>query len=137
MNGHKNALFHFVLACALTASLAGPVAAKTPAPAAAAAAQAIAVPARIHIDNFGVVNANYFRGSQPKGQDFADLKKLGVKLIIDLAEEGDINEGANAAQAGMKFLRIPMNTSVEPSADVVAQFLKIVTDPANQPVYVH
>ena len=30
-----------------------------------------------------------------------------------------------------------MNTSVEPSADVVAQFLKIVTDPANQPVYVH
>jgi tyrosine-protein phosphatase SIW14 len=132
---HKSALFSFVLSCALTASLAGPAAAKTATP--AASAQAVAIPANIHIDNFGVVNANYFRGGQPKGQDFADLKQLGVKLVIDLAEEGDVNEGANAANAGMKFLRIPMNTSDKPSPEVVAQFLKLVTDPANQPVYVH
>src|SRR5437762_13148507 len=37
----------------------------------------------------------------------------------------------------MKFVRFPMTTDVQPSRDVVNQFLKLVTDPANQPVYVH
>ncbi len=37
----------------------------------------------------------------------------------------------------MKFVRIPMNTRVAPTADQVALFLKLVNDPANQPVYVH
>jgi hypothetical protein len=31
----------------------------------------------IRIDNFGQVNANYFRGAQPKGRDYADLAALG------------------------------------------------------------
>ena len=43
----------------------------------------IARPA-IRIDNFGEVNANYFRGAQPQGRDYADLAALGVKTVIDL-----------------------------------------------------
>ena len=37
----------------------------------------------------------------------------------------------------MKFVRIPMNTRVAPTPDQVELFLKLVNDPANQPVYVH
>src|SRR5262249_50935941 len=37
----------------------------------------------------------------------------------------------------MKFFRIPMTTHETPSAEQVAEFLKLVDDPANQPVYVH
>jgi tyrosine-protein phosphatase SIW14 len=37
----------------------------------------------------------------------------------------------------MKFFRIPMTTSDRPEETAVAQFLKLVDDPANQPVYVH
>ena len=138
---HENALIRFGLSCALTASLAAPAMAKTPktpkAPKTTAASQAIAIPANIRIDNFGKVSNTYFRGAQPKGQDFDDLARLGVKLVIDLAEEGDVNESSNAERAGMKFVRIPMNTDVQPDPKDVAKFLKIVTDPANQPVYVH
>jgi tyrosine-protein phosphatase SIW14 len=132
---HKNALFQFALSCALTVSLAAPAAAKTPP--ATATSQTVALPANIHIDNFGRVSANYFRGAQPTGQDFADLAGLGVKLVIDLAKEGDINERASAERAGMKFVRIPLTTDAQPTQDEVNQFLKLVTDPANQPVYVH
>ena len=37
----------------------------------------------------------------------------------------------------MRFFRIPMTTSDRPDGNAVAQFLKLVNDPANQPVYVH
>jgi protein tyrosine/serine phosphatase len=125
----------YALTFLVALSLAAPAAAKTPAP--AAASQAIAVPSNIQIDNFGRVNGNYFRGAQPKGQDFADLAGLGVKLVIDLAQEGDINERTNVEREGMKFVRIPMTTDARPAQKDLDQFLKLVNDPANQPVYVH
>jgi protein tyrosine/serine phosphatase len=114
-------------------SVAAPAAAKTPAP---AAGQAIALPA-IGIDNFGQVNAHYYRGAQPQGQDFAALARLGVKMVIDLASEGDANERASAEREGMQFVRIPMTTSDRPSQEVIDKFLALVNDPGNQPVYVH
>jgi tyrosine-protein phosphatase SIW14 len=93
--------------------------------------------AAIHIDNFGQITKTYYRGAQPKGGDFQALARLGIKTVIDLAEEGDRGEEANANAAGMKFVRIPMTTHAVPSPMVVAQFMSLVTDPANQPVYVH
>jgi hypothetical protein len=37
----------------------------------------------------------------------------------------------------MKFFRIPLTTTERPAESAIAEFLKIVNDPANQPVYVH
>jgi len=91
----------------------------------------------IRIENFGEINEHYYRGAQPKGDDFHALAGLGVKMMIDLAAEGDRAEEANAKAAGINFVRIPMTTHQIPSPAVIAQFLKLVNDPANQPVYVH
>ena len=91
----------------------------------------------IQIDNFGRVNANYYRGAQPEGRDYADLKAFGIKTVIDLTQDGDSQEPATVEQLGMKFYRIPMTTHEPPSAAKIAQFLKLVENPANQPVYVH
>ncbi len=104
-------------------------------PAAAQTTQSTA--AHISIDNFGRVNANYFRGAQPEGGDYADLKTLGVKTVIDLTKDGDVSEPGLVQKLGMKFFRIPMTTHDTPSAATLEQFLSIVNDPANQPVYVH
>ena len=93
--------------------------------------------ATIGIDNFGQVNANYYRGAQPKGRDYADLAALGVKTIIDLTQDGESAEPALVQAAGMRFFRIPMTTHETPAAEKLAEFLRIVNDPVNQPVYVH
>jgi protein tyrosine/serine phosphatase len=93
--------------------------------------------ASIRIDNFGRVNPNYYRGAQPEGHDYADLAALGVKTVIDLTQDGDAGEPGIVQGLGMKFYRIPMTTHETPSTEKVAQFLKLVEDPANQPVYVH
>jgi protein tyrosine/serine phosphatase len=130
--GRRNSLATVALAFTLGFSGAAQAASKAP-----AATQATALPAVVSIDNFGQVNPRYFRGAQPKGRDFDDLARLGVKLVIDLAAEGDPNERANAERAGMKFVRIPMSTSARPSQAAIGQFLSLVNEQANQPVYVH
>jgi protein tyrosine/serine phosphatase len=109
-------------------------------------ALAIAMPAAaqppsstpIHIDNFGRISATYYRGAQPDGHDYADLAALGVKTVIDLTSDDTApNEAALTAQAGMKYVQIPMTTHKPPTQAQLATFFQIVNDPSSQPVYVH
>jgi len=91
----------------------------------------------IRIDNFGIVNDHYYRGAQPTSADYPDLAALGVKTVIDLTREGRADEKGLVEAAGMKFMRIPLTTTEAPTGADVAQFLLLLTEPANQPVYVH
>ena len=93
--------------------------------------------ANIRINNFGQINENYFRGAQPSDREYTDLAAIGVKTIIDLTYDGRANEAGLVQRAGMKFYRIPLTTSDRPSDAAVSQFLKLVNDPVNQPVFVH
>ena len=107
-------------------------------PAAAQTAATVSAAPRVRIDNFGKINANYYRGAQPQGRDYADLAALGVKTVIDLTDDdGQASEPAMVKGAGMKSVKIPMNGHVPPTPAQLAQFLAIVNDPASQPVYVH
>jgi protein tyrosine/serine phosphatase len=94
--------------------------------------------AQIGIENFGRVNPTYYRGAQPKGRDYADLASLGVKTVINLtSDDADAGERDMALHAGMRYVQIPMTTRRPPSPSQLAEFMSIVTDPSNQPVYVH
>ncbi len=91
----------------------------------------------IRIDNLGVVNEHYYRGAQPTSADYPDLAALGVKTVIDLTRDGRDDEKGLVEAAGMKFVRIPLTTTEAPAETAITQFLALVNDPANQPVYVH
>ncbi len=92
----------------------------------------------IHIDNFGRISPTYYRGAQPKGHDYADLAALGVKTLINLtSDDASPDEKAMAERAGLGYFQIPMNTHVVPTVAQLTEFMKIVNDPAKQPVYVH
>jgi tyrosine-protein phosphatase SIW14 len=93
---------------------------------------------RIDIDNFGRVDANYYRGGQPDDDDYPHLISLGIKTLIDLtSHDADPNEKAMVERAGMRYVQIPMTTHEPPTPATLAVFLGVVKDPANQPVYVH
>jgi tyrosine-protein phosphatase SIW14 len=93
--------------------------------------------AAVSINNFGQINNQYYRGAQPKGRDYADLAHLGIRTVIDLTADGDAREQGIVEFNGMRFFRIPLTTTARPSSAAVQQFLALVNDPANQPVYVH
>ena len=92
----------------------------------------------IHIDNFGRVGPTYYRGAQPEGHDYADLAALGVRTLINLtSDDAERNEKVLTERAGMNYFQIPMTTHRPPTTGQLAEFLRIVNEPANQPVYVH
>ena len=104
----------------------------------ASPAAASAELSKITIDNFGRVNDNYYRGAQPEGRDYADLAAIGVKTLVNLtSDDADPEERAMAERAGMHYFQIPMTTHQPPTDEQLAQFMRIVNDSANQPVYVH
>src|SRR5215470_5053 len=132
MGAHKTRV-RVLSACFVAVSFTVPAIAQTATPAASVQTAL----SRIRIGNFGKINNNYFRGSQPKGSDYRDLAAIGVKTVIDLQQDGPSNEAGIVTAAGMKFFRIGMTTSKAPTDAQVAQFFEIVNNPANQPVYVH
>ena len=120
----------------LTFSLSVPVLAGTDTSARASAG--VVDISAVQIDNFGRVDSHYYRGAQPQGRDYADLVALGVKTVINLtSDDAEADEQAMVESAGMKYVQIPMTTRTEPTSAQLAEFLKIVNDPARQPVYVH
>jgi len=99
-------------------------------------AASAATPMAVAIDNFGQVSDGYYRGAQPKGDDYKALAGIGIKTVIDLSDEQE-SEAASVQAAGMRFVRIPLTTRAAPAKAAVEQFLALVSDPSNQPVYVH
>ncbi len=90
------------------------------------------------ISNFDIVSEGLWRGAAPSNQALKKLQESGVKTIVDLrmAGPGAVEEANNAKKLGIKYIHIPLGF-MGPSLFKVAQFLNIVNDPANQPVFVH
>jgi tyrosine-protein phosphatase SIW14 len=99
----------------------------------------LAVISSVRIDNFAKVNEAYFRGAQPVGSDYADLAGLGVKTVINLIGDDDLDrtEQSSVEKHGMRYIQIPMSTRRAPTTEQLQAFLTVVNDPASQPVYVH
>ena len=80
---------------------------------------------------------HYYRGAQPKKEDYPALKVLGVSTIIDLQDEPTNYEKSTAESLGMKYINIPMDDAVYPSGAIIDRFLREINDPANGTVFVH
>ena len=124
-----------VLAALLAGALALPASADPRRATTAAAAERLSA---IRIENFGQINPNYYRGSQPKPADYADLAGLGIRTVINLtSDDGQADERVVVEHAGMQYVGMPMTTRIVPTPTQISEFLRIVNDPAKQPVFVH
>ena len=90
------------------------------------------------IDHFYRVTKSLFRGAQPSSKGMWELKTLGVKTLVSL-RAGTNDDQGRIGTTGLTCLNVPLswNPLRGPKDESVVQFLKYVTDPANQPVFVH
>ncbi|HVC21451.1 MAG TPA: sulfur transferase domain-containing protein [Vicinamibacterales bacterium] len=91
--------------------------------------------------NYTQVDASIACGGATKPTVMAALKKHGFVSVINFrlsSERGAYvaEEEAAAKKVGLKYFHLPFNGSA-PEPAVATEFLKIVTDRANQPVYIH
>ena len=91
----------------------------------------------INIENFGQMDEHYYRGSQPKPEDFKPLAEMGINTIVDLRDDAVKSEKAMAEAAGMKYINIPMSGFKAPKDEDMIAFVKIANDPAMGNIFVH
>ena len=91
----------------------------------------------VDVENFGQVTDFYYRGSQPKGEEYNQLAAIGVKTIIDLRENPKDYAKGLTEHAGMKYVNLPLSDKDYPPPDAASRFLSLVNDKENWPVYVH
>jgi uncharacterized protein (TIGR01244 family) len=93
------------------------------------------------VTNFARVETTIACAGATTPAALAGLKKMGYASVINLrvaTEAGaDIEgEAAAAKAAGVNFVHLPFNAA-SPDPMLVDNFLKAVTDPRNQPAFVH
>lgn len=86
------------------------------------------------LSNFYQVTTNLYRGAQPTAQGMKELKKLGIKTVLNLRS---LHSDTGLVSSGdLKLARLHMKPWHAEDEDVVA-FLKIVSNTNNLPVFVH
>jgi protein tyrosine/serine phosphatase len=91
----------------------------------------------VKIKNFGQMDERFYRGAQPKEQDYKDLAALGIKTVIDLQAEPKDYEKSMVESLGMKYVNIPMIDRKYPTEEATRMFLKVANDPNTGKFFVH
>ena len=92
---------------------------------------------KVTIKNFGQMDERFFRGGQPKEDEYGELAALGIKTVIDLREDTEEYSKEKAEAAGLHYVNIPMIAKKYPESSQVEQFIKLVDDPSTGKFYVH
>ena len=93
------------------------------------------------VTNFAQVETTVACAGAVTPSAVAGIKKMGFASIINLrldTEKGaDIDaEAAAAKAAGINFVHLPLSGTA-PDPAVADRFLKIITEPGNQPAFIH
>ena len=86
------------------------------------------------LPNFHKVSDQFYRGEQPFPEGFPELKKRGIKTVINL--RAFHSDKGNIAGTGLAYESSSFNTW-HPEEEDMIKFLKIVTDKEKEPVFVH
>ncbi len=78
-----------------------------------------------------------WRGGQPDQKGVEWLRSRGIRTVINLRHFHGEDEGEIVRAAGMRYERIPLESTDPPSRAQVDRFLAIANDPRARPVYVH
>ena len=86
------------------------------------------------LPNFHKVSDPLYRGAQPEDEGFAELKRLGIKTVVNLRSLH--SDRSECEKAGLDYVKITAQ-AWEAEEDEVVDFLKILADRARHPVFVH
>lgn len=86
------------------------------------------------LPNLHCLNTNFYRGAQPTREGMTNLQAMGIKTIINLRGFHSDKKKVRGIELGAE--RLHFNTWHAEDEDVI-QFLKLVTNTNNYPIFVH
>ena len=95
------------------------------------------VPELEGVTNLAAVDDDLWRGGAPSEEGYRQLAKHGVRTIVDLRAEADIEiDHQLLDRLGLRLISIPMRDGQAPSTQKVTRFLNVMAE-AKKKVYVH
>ena len=91
------------------------------------------------LPNLFKINENLYRGGQPTEAGIDELKRLGIRTVINLRSETERTrkEEDRVRSAGLRFLNIPLNNWLGPKDDTIDRIVAALNRSDNHPVFVH
>lgn len=87
-----------------------------------------------HLPNLHRVTPTLYRGAQPADEGFSELKKMGIKTVVNLRDlHSDRNE---TEQCGLGYFHVDEQAWNSEEEELLA-VLRVMIDPERQPVFVH
>lgn len=86
------------------------------------------------LPNLHKVSDTLYRGAQPEPQGFKSLRDLGVKTVVNLRLTQSDAEAIGDLPLAYHHIKVE---AWDADRDEIVAFLKIATDPTQQPVFVH
>ena len=86
------------------------------------------------LPNLHKVSDDLYRGAQPTAEGMEQLKKLGIKTVVNLRSLHSDNDELKDIDLAYEHIRM---TTLTPEEKDIVRFLKIVTDANSTPVFVH
>jgi len=86
------------------------------------------------VGNFHRVSPSLYRGAQPTSEGIRNLKEMGVKSILNLRYVHSDRDEIGRTDIACEHLHF---NPLHPEDEDVVKFLRIATDPARLPVFVH
>lgn len=86
------------------------------------------------LPNFFKVSEILYRGAQPEDEGFAELKKLGIRTVVNFRSLH--SDRSECEKNGLDYVKITAQ-AWEAEQDEVVDFLRNVADEERQPVFVH
>ena len=85
------------------------------------------------------VNEKLCREAQPYRSGIRELKRLGIKTVINLRNDNERPraEKAGDEKIGLRYFNVPLSNFGRPSGEKVRHVLALINAPENQPVFVH
>jgi tyrosine-protein phosphatase SIW14 len=90
----------------------------------------------VGLPNFGEVTPKLFRGGQPGVDGLEALKKMGVKIVIDMRGSKSDHERQVVTKLGMQYVAIPWHCPF-PKAEAFAKFLHVIQENPRKKIFVH
>ncbi len=81
-----------------------------------------------------MVTPELYRGAQPTSEGMQELKKMGIKTIIDLRSFHSDRDALG--DTGLEYEQIAMTALYSEEKDII-QFLRIMADRDRMPVFIH
>lgn len=91
------------------------------------------------LPNLYKVNENLYRGGQPTEAGINELKRMGIKTVINLRDNDDRErqEEVWAKAAGLRFVNVPLSNWFSPHNKDIKAVLSEIDRADGQPVFIH